>query len=102
MFCRIFYDEPAPTSSENALAPANLQPHQMTDDTAVSAPPSELKDLLHRLTCAYPELPPQLRQAAKRVLDQPEDVAMLSMRGLATGAEVPPSTMVRLAKAIGF
>jgi len=74
----------------------------MTDQTTAIPAPADLKDLLDRLTRAFPELPPQLRLAAKVVLEQPQDVAMLSMRGLATSAEVPPSTMVRLAKVIGF
>ena len=71
-------------------------------ETLDHAPPADLKELLRRLTQTYPSLSPQLRLAAKRVLDQPEDVAMKSMRGLASDAEVPPSTMVRLAKSAGF
>ena len=71
-------------------------------DTIDDAPPADLKELLRRLTQGFPSLSPQLRQAAKRVLDQPEDVAMKSMRGLAADADVPPSTMVRLAKSAGF
>jgi DNA-binding MurR/RpiR family transcriptional regulator len=35
-------------------------------------------------------------------LERPEDVAIRSMRSLAADAGVPPSTMVRLAKAAGF
>ena len=71
-------------------------------ETIDQAQPADLKELLRRLTQSYPALSPQLRLAAKRVLDQPEDVAMKSMRGLASDAKVPPSTMVRLAKSTGF
>ena len=52
-----------------------------------------------RLEDAFPGLSPQLRQAARFVLDRPEDVALHSMRQLASRAGVHPSTMVRLARA---
>lgn len=75
-----------------------------TDPTAgpTPAPTIDRKALIEALTKAYPRLSPQLKQAARRVLDAPEEVAIKSMRGLATDAGVPPSTMVRLAKAAGF
>lgn len=50
----------------------------------------------------YETLSPQLRQAARFVLDRPEDVALRSMRQLAGEAGVTPATMVRLAKALGY
>ncbi len=68
---------------------------------AETGPVSDLKGLMAELTQRYPELPPQLRQAAKIVLERPEDVALRSMRALAGDAGVPPSTMVRLARALG-
>ncbi len=55
-----------------------------------------------RLEDAFPGLSPQLRQAARFVLDRPEDVALHSMRQLASRAGVHPSTMVRLARAMDF
>lgn len=64
--------------------------------------PVELKDLLERVTRGFPALSPQLKQAARHVLGTPEDVALKSMRALAGDAGVPPSTMVRLARAAGF
>jgi DNA-binding MurR/RpiR family transcriptional regulator len=60
------------------------------------------RDLIALVTRLFPDLSPQLKQAAKRVLEAPEDVAMLSMRSFARDAGVPPSTMVRLARALGF
>lgn len=51
---------------------------------------------------AYDDLSPQLRQAARYILDNPEDMALHSMRQLAEQAKVNPSTMVRLARALGF
>lgn len=58
--------------------------------------------LVQRLAEIFPGLSPELRRAARYVLDRPDDVALLSMRGLARDATVHPSTMVRLARAAGF
>ncbi|NNF78676.1 MAG: MurR/RpiR family transcriptional regulator, partial [Rhizobiales bacterium] len=51
-----------------------------------------MQDLIDRLSENYPQLSPQLRLAAKHVLDQPEDVALKSMRSVAADAGVAPST----------
>lgn len=63
---------------------------------------SNLRSLIDRLAAEYPDLSPQLRQAAKFVLDSPTEVAIESMRQVAAVAGVAPSTMLRLAKAIDF
>ncbi|MHA1114275.1 MAG: MurR/RpiR family transcriptional regulator [Alphaproteobacteria bacterium] len=55
-----------------------------------------------RLKAAFPRISPQLRKAARHVLDHPEEVALNSMRRLAKQAGVHPSTMVRLAKTLGL
>ncbi len=70
--------------------------------SASPSSPTSLKDLIGWLTRSYRELSPKLQTAARHVLDRPEDVAIKSMRSLASDAGVPPSTMVRLAKAAGF
>ncbi len=54
------------------------------------------------LQSSYDDLSPQLRQAARYILAHPEEVALTSMRRMATHAGVKPSTMVRLARAVGF
>ena len=54
------------------------------------------------LTRAYPRLSKQLKKCAAYSMEHPSEVATLSMRQLAARAEVPPSTMNRLAKAVGF
>ena len=54
------------------------------------------------LTRAYPTLSRQLKKCAAYILEHPSEVATLSMRQLAARAGVPPSTMNRLAKALGF
>ena len=55
-----------------------------------------------RLTWAYPKLSPQLKKCAAYILEHPSEVATLSMRQVAARAGVPPSTMNRLARALGF
>lgn len=48
------------------------------------------------------ELSPQLRRAARFVLDNPDEVATRSLRQVARAANLPPPTFSRLARAIGF
>ena len=55
-----------------------------------------------RIEQLFPRLSPQLRQAARYVLDRPDDVALQSMRSVAASAGVQPATMVRLAKALDY
>ena len=55
-----------------------------------------------RLEQAFPNLSPQLRLAARYVLDAPDDVALNSMRTVASHAGVHPSTLVRLAQELDF
>lgn len=55
-----------------------------------------------RLLEAYGAMPRQLRAAAQWVLDNPRDVALLSMREQARRAGVAPASMTRLAQRIGF
>ena len=62
----------------------------------------QFKDGTERLTWAYPRLSRQLKKCAAYILDHPSDVATLSMRQVAYRADVPPSTMHRLARSLGF
>lgn len=80
----------------------NQSNRQSADTVAHPGLPVDSRALMAWLTRAYPALSPQLRQAAQHVLGAPHDVALKSMRRLAGDAGVPPSTMVRLAKAAGF
>jgi DNA-binding MurR/RpiR family transcriptional regulator len=59
-------------------------------------------DIAVLLQQAWPSLSPQLQQAARYILAHPEEVALSSMRRVAAQADVQPSTMVRLSRAIGF
>ncbi len=63
---------------------------------------TDLACVTERIEAAYPSLSPQLRQAARYLLDRPDDVALSSMRRVAARAGVHPSTMVRLAQALSF
>ena len=55
-----------------------------------------------RLTWVYPKLSPQLKKCAAYILEHPAEVATLSMRQVAAKADVPWSTLARLARAVGF
>lgn len=59
-------------------------------------------DLMAKLKTLYEQLPRQERLAAGFVLDHPQEVAVMSMREQSRIADVPPSTMTRLAKRLGF
>ncbi len=57
--------------------------------------------LRQKLIARFDELSPQLQQAARYLIDHPQDVALSSMRELARNAGVQPATMTRLAKFLG-
>jgi DNA-binding MurR/RpiR family transcriptional regulator len=64
----------------------------VTDLTALSALVAE----------RFEGLSPQLRKAARFLIDHPDDVALRSMRDLALEVGVPAATFVRLTRALGF
>ncbi|MDD7970294.1 MurR/RpiR family transcriptional regulator [Roseinatronobacter alkalisoli] len=55
-----------------------------------------------RIAAHLPNLPGQLRHAAQWIVDNPRDVALLSMREQARRAGVQPASMTRLAQALGY
>jgi len=55
-----------------------------------------------RLKASFADLSPQLREAARWVIDHPADVALLSTREQARRAGVTPATMTRLAQRLGL
>lgn len=63
---------------------------------------SGVEALTHRLGAEYPNLPPQLRKAARYIAKAPTDVALYSLREIAARARVGPTTLVRLAEQLGF
>jgi len=64
--------------------------------------PAGLDAVNQQLAEAYPELSPQLKLAAGYVLEHPVEIAFQSIRKSAAAAEVTPSTLMRLAKRLGF
>lgn len=50
----------------------------------------------------FADLSPQLRKAARYVIDNPDDIALHSMRAVAKRADVQHNVMLRLAREIGF
>nr|WP_026203298.1 MurR/RpiR family transcriptional regulator [Rhizobium giardinii] len=50
----------------------------------------------------FDDMSDQLQQAARHILEHPQEVALVSMRELARNAGVQPSTMTRLVKFLGF
>ena len=58
--------------------------------------------LAQEIITAFDGMPPQIRSAARYVLDRPRDVALLSMREQSRHAGVKPATMTRLAKHLGY
>ena len=55
-----------------------------------------------KLKIGFAALPPQLKEAARWVIDHPTDVALLSMREQARRAGIPPATLTRLAQRFGL
>src|SRR5690606_24333350 len=55
-----------------------------------------------RLMAEFDSMPRQIRTAAQWVVDNPRDVALLSMREQAKKAGVTPASMTRLAQRMGF
>lgn len=65
---------------------------------ADGGPPKVLGQLLETL----PGLSPQLKKAARYVIDHPTEVGVSSISELADAAGVKPNTLVRMARAVGF
>lgn len=71
-------------------------------ETLSTSSTGRLDEINQQLAEAYAELSPQLKLAAGYVLEHPMDIAFQSIRKSATAAQVTPSTLVRLAKRLGF
>lgn len=66
------------------------------------SPVSQSDPIREQIIARFDAMSAQLQQAARYVLEHPEEVALVSMRELARLAEVQPATMTRLAKVLGF
>lgn len=63
---------------------------------------SRLSLVDERLKADFERLSPQLREAARWIIDHPADVALLSLRQQARRAGIAPATLTRLAQRLGF
>lgn len=63
---------------------------------------SQSDPLREQIIAQYDAMSGQLQQAARYVLEYPDEVALVSMRELARHAAVQPATMTRLAKFLGM
>jgi DNA-binding MurR/RpiR family transcriptional regulator len=63
---------------------------------------TKLSSFNSRLKAGFEGLSPQLKEAARWVIDHPADVALLSLREQARRAGIPPSTLTRLAQRLGL
>lgn len=63
---------------------------------------TSIKLILEAMTNAYPSMPKQLRRAAKYILENPEEVALQSMRRVSVEAGVAPTTLTRLCTQLDF
>jgi DNA-binding MurR/RpiR family transcriptional regulator len=61
-----------------------------------------LPSFSNRLRAGFDSFSPQLREAARWMIDHPDDVALLSTREQARRAGVTPATMTRLAQRLGL
>ncbi|WP_137391574.1 MurR/RpiR family transcriptional regulator [Rhodoligotrophos defluvii] len=58
--------------------------------------------LTERIKSEFDRMPAQMQSAARFILENPSEVALLSMREQARLASVPPATMTRLAQRLGL
>jgi DNA-binding MurR/RpiR family transcriptional regulator len=61
-----------------------------------------LQELHTRIVEMLPDLPRQVGQAGRHVVDHPDAVLIHSMRDMAARAGVSPATLLRLTQALGF
>lgn len=69
---------------------------------AGDAPPRDYEALRADLAARAGRLSPRLAQVAQYLLNHPEEAAVTTLVQLATQAQVPPATITRFAKELGF
>jgi DNA-binding MurR/RpiR family transcriptional regulator len=65
-------------------------------------PPKNPESLRNEIVRRYEDLSPRLKQVAKFVLENPNDVALQTLAVIAARSKVQPSTIVRFAKTFGY
>jgi DNA-binding MurR/RpiR family transcriptional regulator len=76
-------------------------PRPATGTSTVKAPKTP-ESLRNEIVRRYDELSPRLKQVAKFVLENPNDVALQTLAVIAARSKVQPSTIVRFAKTFGY
>lgn len=61
-----------------------------------------MPELLDRIAAELPHMPRKMAMAAKYALDHPDEIALSSMRSIASQCGVASPTMLRLARHVGF
>lgn len=64
--------------------------------------PTTPEELGQRIQSQFPTMTPQFQVGARYLLDFPSEIAVASMRQIATQAGVQPATLVRLAQSLGY
>lgn len=65
-------------------------------------PHAKRSSLLQELQRRHASLSPRLRQAARHIIDHPNQAALSTVTELSVSAGVQPSALIRLAQALGF
>jgi DNA-binding MurR/RpiR family transcriptional regulator len=69
---------------------------------AQTAPPKDYPSLAALIAERAERLPRRLMQVARHALDNPDEIAFGTVASVAASADVPPSALVRFARALGF
>lgn len=67
-----------------------------------SAAPTTAEELRAEIVVRYDSLSKRLKQIARYILDEPNDIALETLAVIASRCDVQPSTIVRFAKSFGF
>ena len=81
------------------------QPHPpQTDDLPdeITGPPASVDEFRARLADILDDLPRRLRQCADYIAANTDRIAVSTVAELATGADVPPSAVMRFCQILGF
>ena len=63
---------------------------------------ARIEHIIDHISQRFESFSPQLRKAARYVMDNPQDVPISSVRVLADAADVKPNSFVRLAHELGY
>ena len=68
----------------------------------ISSVPSDTVSLQETIQKHYPSLSKRLQQLARYLLENPDRIVLCTVAELSSEADVPPSTVIRFANALGF